>query len=73
VLIMPELFELGIDSTAVSIVERYGHAAPARIAAEAVELLEAGNFDGYVALKQILRDIEDLLAERQGALGESAS
>jgi hypothetical protein len=54
-------------------VQRYGDAAPARIAAEAVELLEAGDFNGYVALKQILRDIEDLLAERRAALGESAS
>jgi hypothetical protein len=70
---MPELFELGIDSSAVCIVQRYGDAAPARIAAEAVELLEAGDFNGYVALKQILRDIEDLLAERRAALGESAS
>jgi hypothetical protein len=65
---MPELFELGIDSSAVYIVQRYGDAAPAR-----VELLEAGDFNGYVALKQILRDIEDLLAERRAALGESAS
>jgi hypothetical protein len=70
---MPELFDLGIDKSAVSIVQRYGGAAPEMIAAEAVELLEARDCYGEVALKQILKDVEDLLAERESARKQVAA
>ena len=64
---MSELIVLGIDSSAASIVRRYGEAAADRVAAEAVTLLEARDFDGYVKFKQILKDVEGLLAGRGAA------
>jgi triphosphoribosyl-dephospho-CoA synthetase len=54
---MPEFFELGIDKSAVSIVQRHGDAAAKKIAAEAVELLQAGDFHSYEVLKQILTEV----------------
>ena len=67
---MPELFEAGMVTSAVSIVQRYGHAAADMIAAEAVELLQARDFDGYVALKQILKARPSWLSQ---ALGRTTS
>ena len=64
---MSELIVLGIDSSAASFVRRYGEAAADRVAAEAVTLLEARDFDGYVKFKQILKDVEGLLAGRGAA------
>lgn len=66
---MPELFDLEMEKSAVSILERYGDAAPEMIAAQAVAALEARDFNGYVALKQILNDVEDLVAQRRTARG----
>lgn len=60
---MAELIELGIAESAAAIVERYGAAAPARVAAEAVELLRSGDRHGYATLMRTLPRVEALLAE----------
>ncbi len=70
---MLERFELDMDKSVVSIVQRYGDSAPDMIAVEAVERLKAHDFDGYVALKQILNDIEEFLAERRSAEAHGVS
>ena len=64
---MTEHFELDSHSSAASIVEHFGDAAPGKVTAEAVARLEMRDFDGYVTLKQTLKDVEDLLAGRGAA------
>ena len=68
---MTGIFELGTDTSAASIVNRFGDAAPDKIAAEAVEMLETRNLEDYMRLKDILRDVENLLAERRAAKSNS--
>ena len=63
VLIVAEPLEIDADSSAISIVQMYGQAAPELVAARAVGLLEMRDVEGYAALKKTLRDIETLLAE----------
>lgn len=62
---MIEHFEFESHGSAASIVEQYGDTAPAIVTAEAVGRLEMQDFDAYVTLKQILKDVEVLLAERE--------
>ena len=62
---MTELFQLDSFSSAASIVEHLGDAAPDKVAHEAVARLEARDFDGYVTFRQMLKDVEELLNQRK--------
>jgi hypothetical protein len=64
---MIEHLDLDRHSSAASLLDLFGEAAPDLVAAEAVAQLEMQDFAGYVTLKKILDDIEKLLAERGAA------
>ena len=67
---MIEHFELDSPCSAASIVEQFGESAPDLVAAWAVEQLETQDFNGYVRLRRMLKEVEDLLSERaQAAAG----
>jgi hypothetical protein len=57
-------FGLDSHSSAASIVKHFGDAAPDMVAAAAVARLEMQDFEDYVVLKRILKDVEEILAGR---------
>jgi hypothetical protein len=64
---MIEHLEFDSPCSAASIVEQFGESAPDLVAAWAVEQLTMQDFDAYVSLRRMLKDVEDLLAGRRAA------